>query len=70
MYAATNWLRAMGHSVKTKLYFGYRHETYNYNDIRNVAVEWGLAGRDCLFSIGHKLLKYKKQHVAENARKY
>ena len=35
VYAVTNWLRATGHTVKTKLYPGYRHEIHNYNEIKD-----------------------------------
>ena len=41
VYAVTNWLRATGHNVKTKLYSGYRHEIHNYNDIKD-EVEAGI----------------------------
>ena len=34
VYAVSNWLAEAGHSVKTKLYPGYRHEIHNYRDIR------------------------------------
>ena len=30
----TNWLYETGHTVKTKLYSGYRHEIHNYDDIK------------------------------------
>ena len=41
VYAVTNWLRATGHNVKTKLNSGYRHEIHNYNDIKD-EVEAGI----------------------------
>ena len=31
----TNWLVQTGHTVKTKLYSGYRHEIHNYADIKD-----------------------------------
>ncbi len=34
VYAVSNWLAETGHTVKTKLYSGYRHEIHNYRDIR------------------------------------
>ncbi|MDO4486833.1 MAG: alpha/beta hydrolase [Bacillota bacterium] len=35
------WLEETGHSIKTKLYEGYRHEIHNYNDIKD-EVEAGI----------------------------
>ena len=37
----TNWLVQTGHTVKTKLYSGYRHEIHNYADIKD-EVEAGI----------------------------
>lgn len=34
VYEVSNWLVSTGHSVKTKLYPGYRHEIHNYADIK------------------------------------
>ena len=34
VYQVSNWLTETGHSVKTKLYSGYRHEIHNYADIQ------------------------------------
>lgn len=34
VYEVSNWLVDTGHSVKTKVYSGYRHEIHNYADIR------------------------------------
>lgn len=34
VYAVSNWLAETGHTVKTKLYSGYRHEIHNYRSIR------------------------------------
>lgn len=34
VYQCANWLIETGHTVKTKLYTGYRHEIHNYSDIR------------------------------------
>lgn len=41
MYQTANWLAETGHSVKTKLYSGYRHDIHNYDDIK-VEVEKGI----------------------------
>ena len=41
VYQTTNWLAETGHSVKTKLYSGYRHEIHNYDDIKR-EVEQGI----------------------------
>ena len=41
IYEVSNWLYDTGHSVKTKVYPGYRHEIHNYTDIRN-DVEQGI----------------------------
>lgn len=35
IYQVTNWLCSTGHTVKTKVYSGYRHEIHNYNDIKD-----------------------------------
>lgn len=35
VYAVSNWLLSTGHTVKTKLYSGYRHEIHNYAEIKN-----------------------------------
>lgn len=35
VYAVSNWLAETGHTVKTKVYSGYRHEIHNYRDIRD-----------------------------------
>jgi alpha-beta hydrolase superfamily lysophospholipase len=35
VYAVSNWLIETGHSVKTKIYPGKRHEIHNYRDIRD-----------------------------------
>ena len=37
----TNWLYQTGHTVKTKLYSGYRHEIHNYTAIKD-EVEAGI----------------------------
>lgn len=39
MYMVSSWLMDTGHSVKTKLYSGYRHEIHNYADIKNDVVK-------------------------------
>lgn len=41
VYAVTNWLCQTGHSVKTKVYSGYRHEIHNYAEIKD-EVEAGI----------------------------
>lgn len=41
IYECSNWLCDTGHTVKTKVYSGYRHEIHNYTDIRN-EVEQGI----------------------------
>lgn len=41
VYQVSNWLRATGHNVKTKLYSGYRHEIHNYAAIKD-EVEAGI----------------------------
>ncbi|MDD3205214.1 MAG: alpha/beta hydrolase [Lachnospiraceae bacterium] len=41
IYETTNWLCDTGHSVKTKVYSGYRHEIHNYKEIRE-EVEQGI----------------------------
>ena len=41
VYQVSNWLADTGHSVKTKLYSGYRHEIHNYADIQD-EVESGI----------------------------
>lgn len=41
IYEVSNWLYDTGHSVKTKVYPGYRHEIHNYTDIKN-EVEQGI----------------------------
>lgn len=41
IYQVTNWLCQTGHSVKTKVYSGYRHEIHNYSDLKD-EVEAGI----------------------------
>ena len=41
IYEVSNWLYDTGHSVRTKVYPGYRHEIHNYTDIKN-EVEHGI----------------------------
>ena len=41
VYQVTNWLYQTGHTVKTKLYSGYRHEIHNYAAIKD-EVEAGI----------------------------
>lgn len=41
IYEVSNWLCDTGHTVKTKVYSGYRHEIHNYNEIKN-DVEQGI----------------------------
>ncbi len=41
IYEVSNWLYDTGHSVKTKVYPGYRHEIHNYTEIRD-NVEQGI----------------------------
>ena len=41
VYEVTNWLCETGHSVKTKVYSGYRHEIHNYAAIKD-EVEAGI----------------------------
>ena len=41
VYQVSNWLRATGHKVRTKLYSGYRHEIHNYAAIKD-EVEAGI----------------------------
>ena len=41
VYQVSNWLTDTGHSVRTKLYSGYRHEIHNYNDLKD-EVEAGI----------------------------
>lgn len=41
IYEVTNWLCDTGHSVKTKVYSGYRHEIHNYAAIKD-EVEAGI----------------------------
>ena len=36
IYEVTNWLVDTGHTVKTRVYSGYRHEIHNYDEIMNV----------------------------------
>ena len=35
IYEVSNWLYQTGHSVKTKVYSGYRHEIHNYKDLKD-----------------------------------
>ncbi len=35
IYEVSNWLYETGHSVKTKVYPGYRHEIHNYADLKD-----------------------------------
>ena len=41
IYEVTNWLYQTGHTVKTKVYSGYRHEIHNYAEIKD-EVEAGI----------------------------
>ena len=41
IYEVSNWLYQTGHSVKTKVYSGYRHEIHNYADLKD-EVEAGI----------------------------
>lgn len=41
IYEVTNWLAETGHTVKTKVYSGYRHEIHNYKEIKE-RVEQGI----------------------------
>lgn len=41
IYEVTNWLCQTGHSVRTKVYSGYRHEIHNYRQIKD-EVEAGI----------------------------
>ena len=41
IYEVSNWLYQTGHSVKTKVYSGYRHEIHNYTDLKD-EVEAGI----------------------------
>lgn len=41
IYQVTNWLCHTGHSVKTKVYSGYRHEIHNYSQLKD-EVEAGI----------------------------
>ena len=41
IYEVSNWLSQTGHSVKTKVYSGYRHEIHNYADLKD-EVEAGI----------------------------
>lgn len=41
IYEVTNWLCQTGHTVKTKVYSGYRHEIHNYAAIKD-EVEAGI----------------------------
>lgn len=43
IYEVTNWLCRTGHTVKTKVYSGYRHEIHNYAAIKD-EVEAGIIG--------------------------
>lgn len=38
IYEVSGWLYDSGHSVKTKVYPGYRHEIHNYKEIKNEVV--------------------------------
>lgn len=46
IYEVTNWLTDTGHSVKTKVYPGYRHEIHNYKEIKNQVEEGIIAFMD------------------------
>lgn len=46
IYEVTNWLADTGHSVKTKVYPGYRHEIHNYKEIKNQVEEGMIAFMD------------------------
>ena len=41
IYEVTNWLVDTGHTVKTRVYSGYRHEIHNYDEIKD-EVEAGI----------------------------
>ncbi|NCC43012.1 MAG: alpha/beta hydrolase, partial [Clostridia bacterium] len=41
IYEVSNWLSDTRHSVKTKVYSGYRHEIHNYSEIKH-EVEQGI----------------------------
>ena len=41
VYQTSNWLAKTGHTVKTKLYSGYRHEIHYYDD-HKAEVEKGI----------------------------
>lgn len=43
IYEVTNWLCQTGHTVKTMVYSGYRHEIHNYSAIKD-EVEAGIIG--------------------------
>lgn len=52
IYEVSNWLWETGHTVRTKVYSGYRHEIHNYADIKN-QVEQGII--EFMNEIGEKL---------------
>ena len=41
IYDVINWLVDTGHTVKTRVYSGYRHEIHNYDEIKD-EVEAGI----------------------------
>lgn len=46
IYEVSNWLYQTGHSVKTKVYSGYRHEIHNYADLKDEVTEGIIAFMD------------------------
>ncbi|MDY2626356.1 MAG: alpha/beta fold hydrolase [Coriobacteriales bacterium] len=43
VYQVSNWLYDTGHSIKTKVYPGYRHEIHNYKEIKDEVEEGVIA---------------------------